>query len=250
MKYMFTILPTILFTVLIFLLWEVLVTTLHINQSLLPAPHLIFQALITNWDIIAMHTWQTMIETLIGLVLAIILGVGMAVFLDMFGWIRKTLYPLLITSQTIPMIALAPLLLIWFGFDLTPKVIMVVLYCFFPITIATLSGLSSTQQEQIDLLESMGATQWQIFRLVKFPASLPSFFSGLKIAATYSITGAIVGEYVGGFRGLGIYMQTSANSHAVAIVFAAILVTALLSLGLVGIVLWIERLVLGWEYIK
>jgi len=228
--------------------WELYVRSGQINPAVLPAPTGIVLALIDNWDVISVHTLQTLLETVVGMAAAILLGLLLAVMLDVSLWTRRAIYPLLVTSQTIPMIALAPLLLIWFGFDLGPKVIVVTLYCFFPIAIACADGLASADPELIKLLRSMRASRWQMLWLVRLPGAMPAFFSGLRIAATYSVTGAIFGEYVGAYQGLGIYMQTSANSHAIVLVFAAILVTAALSLLLFGLVSLIERIALPWYH--
>ena len=161
-------------------------------------------------------------------------------------WLRRARYPLLVTSQTIPILALAPLLIIWFGFGMTPKVIIVALFCFFPIAINTADGLSSADPELLSLLRAMGASRGQIWRKVRLPASLPYFFSGLRIAAAYCIVGAIIGEWVGGNLGLGIYMLRSSNAFKTEQVFAAIVVSSLLSLALFGLVYLAERLLLPW----
>src|SRR3989440_8145138 len=179
---------------------------------------------------------------------ATLLGLLLAILLDASNWLRRAIYPLLITSQTIPIIALAPLLLIWLGFGLEPKIIVVALYCFFPIAVACADGLAGAEPELINLLRSMRASRWQILWLVRLPGAMPAFFSGLRIAATYGVTGAIFGEYVGAYQGLGIYMQLSFNSHAIVLVFAAILVTAALSLLLFGLVSLIERIALPWYH--
>ncbi|HUQ85767.1 MAG TPA: ABC transporter permease [Candidatus Limnocylindrales bacterium] len=239
--------PSITFLVVIFLIWEILASINQLSNRLLPAPSKIIIALIENWHIIAPHAYQTILETIIGFIFAIFLGVGTALLLEVSIHTKRTVYPLLISSQTIPLIALAPLLLVWFGFGLTPKVIMVVLFCFFPIAIATSQGLSSTDKEHLKLLASMNASHFQMLRYVRFPNALPQFFYGLKIAATYSITAAIVGEYVGGYQGLGIYMQLASNSQAIVLVFAAILVTTILSLLLFGLVVVFERVCTPWN---
>lgn len=219
-----------------------------VSFHLLPKPSDVIAALFNNWDVILPHVIQTMLETLVGLFLAIIFGYLTAVLLDISPWVRKTLYPLIITSQTIPMIALAPLLLLWFGFGLTPKVIIVVLSCFFPITVATIDGFAQIDKDFTKLMKSMDSSYWQMLWYIKLPGSLPQFFSGLKIAATYSVTAAIVGEYVGGYQGLGIYIQEVAHSHVISLVFAAITVTVLLSLVLFFLVVSIERLVIPWKH--
>lgn len=239
--------PSIIFLSLILILFEIINKTGLTNNLFLPAPSSVITALINNWDIITPHAIQTLLETISGFGIAIILGAGIALLLDQSSWIRRTIYPLLLSSQTIPMIALAPLLLLWFGFGFLPKVIMVTLCCFFPIAIATESGLATNDPELIKLLKSMNASYWQMMRYVRIPAALPQFFSGLKIAAAYSVTGAIVGEYVGGYQGLGIYMQQMANSHAINLVFAAILVTTFLSFGIFGLVIVAEKICIPWN---
>ncbi|HZT98418.1 MAG TPA: ABC transporter permease, partial [Ktedonobacteraceae bacterium] len=227
---------------------ELYVRAGQISSRILPAPTAVVQALIDNWDIISVHTLQTLLETVLGMVAAIVLGLFLAVLLDISTWVRRAVYPLLVTSQTIPMIALAPLMLIWFGFSLEPKVIVVTLYCFFPIAVACADGLLGTDPDLIRLMRSMRASRWQILWLVRLPGAMPSFFSGLRIAATYSVTGAIFGEYVGAYQGLGIYMELAAHSFAIVLVFAAILVTAVLSLLLFGLVALIERIALPWYH--
>jgi len=240
--------PAIVLTLALLALWELYVRAGQVSVQVLPSPIAIVQALMNNWSIIYGNTLQTLLETVLGLAIAALLGLLLATTLDISSWMRRAVYPLLITSQTIPIIALAPLLLIWIGYDIRPKLIVVTLYCFFPIAVATVDGLASAEPELIKLLHSMRATRWQILRLVRLPGAMPAFFSGLRIAAAYSVIGAIFGEYVGAEKGLGIYMQKAANSFATINVFAAILVTTILSLLLFGLVSLIERLALPWYH--
>jgi ABC-type nitrate/sulfonate/bicarbonate transport system permease component len=240
--------PAIVLTLALLALWELYVRAGQVSVQVLPSPIAIVQALMNNWNIIYDNTLQTLLETVLGLAIAALLGLLLAITLDISSWMRRAVYPLLITSQTIPIIALAPLLLIWIGYDIRPKLIVVTLYCFFPIAVATVDGLASAEPELIKLLHSMRATRWQILRLVRLPGAMPAFFSGLRIAAAYSVIGAIFGEYVGAEKGLGIYMQKAANSFATINVFAAILVTTILSLLLFGLVSLIERLALPWYH--
>ncbi|MDP3941102.1 MAG: ABC transporter permease [bacterium] len=233
--------PAFIVLLCLFLLWQITGQVSGVSSRVLPLPLQIVTALVTNWSDLSPHVLQTFVETVIGLFLAIILGSGIALLLDLSKPIRRALYPLLVSSQTIPLIALAPLLLLWFGFGIFPKVVMVVLYCFFPIAVAMAGGLAQADTELGDLLKSMKATYWQSLRYVRIPGALPSFFAGLKIAATYSVSGAIVGEYVGAYQGLGVYMQTMAHSYATANVFAAIVVTAMLSLVLFSVVSLLEK---------
>jgi ABC-type nitrate/sulfonate/bicarbonate transport system permease component len=240
--------PAIVLTLALLALWELYVRAGQVSVQVLPSPIAIIQVLINNWSVIYDNTLQTLLETVLGLAIAAILGLLLAITLDISSWMRRAMYPLLITSQTIPIIALAPLLLIWIGYDIRPKLIVVTLYCFFPIAVATIDGLASAEPELIKLLHSMRATRWQILRLVRLPGAMPAFFSGLRIAAAYSVIGAIFGEYVGAEKGLGIYMQKAANSFATINVFAAILVTTILSLLLFGLVSLIERIALPWYH--
>ena len=240
--------PALVLAVALLALWELYVRAGNVSVQVLPSPIAIIQALFNNWSIIYDNTLQTLLETVLGLTIAAILGIHLAILLDISSRMRRAVYPLLITSQTIPIIALAPLLLIWIGYDIRPKLIVVTLYCFFPIAVATVDGLASAEPELIKLLHSMRATRWQILRLVRLPGAMPAFFSGLRIAAAYSVIGAIFGEYVGAEKGLGIYMQKAANSFATINVFAAILVTTILSLLLFGLVSIMERIALPWYH--
>lgn len=240
--------PAFVLAVALLAIWEVAARANLALGQLLPAPGAIVQAFAANWDVIYDNTIPTLLETVLGLLLATALGLLLAILLDLSSWSRRAIYPLLIISQTIPIVALAPLMLIWFGFTITPKVIIVLLYCFFPIAVATADGLATAEADLLKLLGSMGASRWQTLWLVRLPGALPSFFSGLRIAATYSVTGAIAGEFVGAEKGLGIYMVTSTNSHALPVVFATIVVTAALSLALFGLVNLIERLALPWYH--
>jgi ABC-type nitrate/sulfonate/bicarbonate transport system permease component len=226
--------------IILIILWEIYVRAGFINVRILPPPSSIFESLFLHWNNLLPHILQTLLETILGLLIAVILGFATAILMDISPRINKTIYPLLISSQTIPIIALAPLLIIWFGFGILPKIIIVVLYCFFPIAIAGADGLSQTKKQFMKLLISMNATYWQGLILVRLPSSLPSFFSGLKIAATYSVAGAIVGEFVGAYQGLGVYMQQAANSYSIDLVFASIFTIIILSLLMIKTVTFIE----------
>lgn len=240
--------PAIIVLIALLALWQVYVQVSQISPLFLPSPTAIVAALAQNWPIIYDNTVQTLLETVLGILLATLFGLTMAILLDVSNWMRRAIYPLLVISQTIPMIALAPLLILWIGYDIRSKLIVVIIYCFFPIAVAVADGLATVEPELINLLRSMRATRWQILWMVRLPAAMPSFFSGLRIAATYSVVGAIFGEYVGAEKGLGLYMQHAFNSFAIAQVFAAIVVTAVLSLLLFGLVSLIERIALPWYH--
>jgi len=238
--------PALVLAVALLAIWELAVRADLTLEQFLPAPSTVVQALANNWDVIYDNTIPTLLETVLGLLVATALGLLLAVLLDLSVWTRRAIYPLLIVSQTIPIVALAPLMLIWFGFTITPKIIVVLLYCFFPIAVATADGLGSAEPDLLKRANRLRLSTAVILWLVRLPGALPAFFSGLRIAATYSVTGAIAGEFVGAEKGLGIYMLTSTNSHALPVVFATIVITAVLSLSLFALVNVIERLALPW----
>ena len=197
-----------------------------------------------------MHTGVTFFEGMTGLLVAVFLSLIMAVVMDQFPVVKKAIYPVLVISQTVPIIVIAPLLAMWFGFGIAPKIFVVVLVCFFPITVNLIEGLQSVDGELINLVRSMGATKSQIFAKIKFPSALPYFFSGLKIAATYSIMGAVIGEWLGGKAGLGVYMLRARHAFALDLVFASILVIVVLSIVLFYGIAGMQRALMPWEKLK
>ncbi|MGI6587432.1 MAG: ABC transporter permease [Peptococcia bacterium] len=243
-------LPSLVFFLLLLLLWEAVVKCLGVKEYILPAPMKIGQALVQNVNLLWAHSIQTVNETLLGFVLAVITGIILAMLMGIFPIIKRTLYPLVIVSQTIPIVAVAPLLIIWFGYNLLPKVMVVALVCFFPITVSLVEGLEAVDKDMVKLLSAMGASSWQVFKTVQLPGALPSFFSGLKISATYSIMGAIIGEWLGASKGLGVFMIRSMNSFLTARVFAAIVVVSFLSLIFFGLIVILARLIMPWHYQK
>jgi ABC-type nitrate/sulfonate/bicarbonate transport system permease component len=237
--------PTVFFIVLI-IIWEGISRLNVLPQFILPSPSKILISLFINFRAMQNHILITLYETLIGFSIAIFLSVAIAILMDAILTLKKTLYPLLIISQTIPIIILAPLFIIWFGYGYLPKIIIVILICFFPITISLLQGLTTVDKEFIDLMRSMGASRYQIYRLVKIPSAMPNFFSGLKIAATYSIMGATIGEWVGGKNGLGVYMIRAKHSFATDRVFASIIIITVLSILLLKIIEFTEKKYMPW----
>lgn len=242
--------PSLMLVVFLLLVWEIYTGSGLMSPVLLPRPSLVITRLIENWDIIKHHALQTALEALIGFTLAVVIGAAAALLLDASNIMRRILYPLIIGSQTVPLIVLAPLFLVWFGFGIVPKIIIVFLFCFFPITLATAGGLAGVDKDRLRLFLSMNASRWQIIKYLKFPSALPSFFAGAKIASAYSVTGAIVGEFVGSERGLGIYMKLMANSKAVANLFAGVLVSIILSFVFFIAVLIIEKASTPWSQRK
>jgi NitT/TauT family transport system permease protein len=218
------------------------------DRTLYPTPVAVSQTFIAQRDALWANTLVTLEETLIGFFWAFVAGVAFAVVIDLSPWLRRALYPLLVASQTIPLITLAPLLVLWFGFGLVSKTIVVTLVCFFPITVGLADGLRAADPELIKLYRTFGAGWARLFWSVRLPGALPSLFSGARIGITYSVVGAIFGEYVGATAGLGYFMTLKAHSFSTAGVLATIVVTALLSVALFAAVAVIERLALPWYY--
>ncbi|MGI6703947.1 MAG: ABC transporter permease [Clostridia bacterium] len=227
-------------------LWEAGVRLGGVPTFILPAPSQVVVSLVKNFPVIADHTRITLYEAMTGFVIAVLLSFVLAFIMDSVPVIKKALYPVLVISQTIPIITIAPLFVIWFGYGLLPKVIVVMLVCFFPMVVSFMAGLQGVDGEMYDLLKSMGASRMQIFRLLKLPGALPSLFSGMKISAAYSIMGAVIGEWLGARAGLGEFMRRSMHSFAVDKTFAAIIVITVLSLAVFEIIKLLEGWLMPW----
>jgi len=238
--------PPALFIGLALLVWTLLAG--GFSSFILPSPVEVIEAGWATRALLLNAIGTTMLETTAGLAIALVFGVALAAAMDLSPFLRRALYPLLVASQTVQILAIAPLLIIWFGFGLTPKVIIVVLICFFPLAVSTADGLASSDPDHIALLRSMGATRGEIWRMVRLPSALPAFFSGLRVAVTYSVVGATIGEWVGGSAGLGLYLLRSKNALRTDQVFVAMLITTLLSIGLFALVYVIERAALPWYH--
>ncbi len=226
--------------------WELYARTSGVSPFVLPAPTQVLDALWEFRSEAIRNAIPTVVETIVGFSLSIAGATAVAIALDRVGWARRAVEPLLVGSQTIPIVAIAPLIVVWFGFGLLPKVLVVVLVTFFPITIALLDGFASTTAEAAELMRSFGASAGTTFRKVRWPSGLPAFFTGLRISATYGVVAAVIGEYVGATDGLGIWMQLSQRSFRTDLVFGAILLTAALSVGLYGLVVVVERATIPW----
>lgn len=240
--------PPLLLIGLMGLMWHVAATRSGLSAFILPSPAQVLQA---GWEtraLLGAAIGTTVLETAIGLAVALGLGVALAALMDFSPFLRRALYPLLVVSQTVQILAIAPLLIIWFGFGLLPKIIIVVLICFFPLAVSTADGLASADPDLVALLRAMGARREQIWRLVRLPAALPAFFSGLRVAVTYSVVGATIGEWVGGTEGLGLYLLRSKNALATDQVFVAIVITSALSIALYALVYAVERAALPWYH--
>ena len=212
-----------------------------IPAYMLPSPVQVIKALISDFPALLEHSAITLKEAFLGLAIGVLVSFGAAVLMDAFVFLRKAFYPLLVITQTIPSVAIAPLLVLWFGYEMTPKVVLIVISTFFPVAVGLLEGFGSADKDAIGLMRSMGATRSQIFHHIKFPSALPQFFSGLRIAAAYSVVGAVISEWLGGFGGLGVYMTRVRKAFAFDKMFAVIFLTSAISLALMAIVSLCEK---------
>ncbi|MEJ7901044.1 MAG: ABC transporter permease [Thermomicrobiales bacterium] len=231
----------------LFLGWEVAVRVNDTPEWMLPPPSAIIESFRTDWRMLIEHSWVTLVEVLLGFGLALLAGIAVGIAIDSSTILRRAIYPLIIASQTIPMVALAPLMLIWFGYGLLPKILITALIGFFPIAVNTVDGLRSADREMLALLRSMGASGGQRFRMVRVPAALPLIFSGARIAITFCVIGAVFAELVGASQGLGYLMERSAAQFQTSRVFACIVILALMGIGLFSLIALIERLALPWR---
>lgn len=228
-------------------LWQAVCMAGLVPNFMLPSPVEVVQALVKDFALLMGHLGTTLAEAAIGLAVGVAVGFAFAVLMDKFETFYLAFDPLLTVSQTVPTVAIAPLLVLWFGYGLLPKVLLVVLTTFFPVTVALASGFRSVDPDQVDLLRTMNATEWQIFRYAKLPAAAEQFFSGLRISATYAIVGAVISEWLGGFTGLGVYMTRVRKNFEYDRMFAVIIITSALSLALMKGVDLLERACMPWK---
>ncbi|MDO4638701.1 ABC transporter permease [Leptotrichia hongkongensis] len=238
--------PGIIIAVLL-MIWQILSMVNIIPKFMLPSPFEVVKAFVLDFPLLMEHTKITLLEAFLGLGLGIILGFAVAVIMDRFEYAYKMIYPVLIISQTIPTVAIAPLLVLWLGYGILPKITLIVMTSFFPITIGLLDGFSSADKDMLNLLKTMGATPFQNFVHVKLPGSLGYFFAGLRISVSYSIIGAVVAEWLGGFSGLGVYMTRVRKSYSFDKMFAVIFLISAISLLLMYLVKKIQKWCMVWE---
>ena len=241
-----SLLPPLLLVGAFLLAWELYARASGVSPFVLPSPSRVLESLWQFRDQAIGHAIPTIVETLVGFSVSIAAAVAAAVVMDRLPVVRRAVAPLMIGSQTVPIVAIAPLIVVWFGFGLAPKILVVVLVTFFPITVALLDGFASTSAEATDLMRSFGASSSQTFWKLRWPAGLPGLFTGLRISATYAVIAAVIAEYVGATEGLGIWMVLAQRSFRTDLVFAAILLTAVLSIALFGLVVLAERAVIPW----
>lgn len=231
----------------ILVLWECLSYFQIVPDFMLPSPGQTVSAFIRDFPLLMSHTKVTLIETLLGTLLGIAIGLTAAFLMDQSDVAYKAMYPLIVLTQTIPAVAIAPLLVLWFGYRMMPKIVLIVLITFFPIAIGVLDGFRSCDPDAINLMRSMGATQKQIFRHIKIPQALPNFFSGLRLTVAYAVVGAVLAEWLGGFAGLGVYMTRVKKSFSYDKMFAVIFLISIISLLLIWMVNVLQKKCMPWD---
>jgi NitT/TauT family transport system permease protein/putative hydroxymethylpyrimidine transport system permease protein len=226
--------------------WDLLADAIGIEPFLVPSPSEIAESLWEDRELLLENAWVTLQEVVAGLALALVIGYALALVLHLSPVLRRALYPLIVASQSVPVIAIAPILIVWFGFGIGPKLAIIALVCFFPVTVNTLDGLRGVDPALVRMMRTLDADRGGILRRVEIPASLPYFFSGAKIAAAVAVIGAVFGEWSGADEGLGHLILTSQAQLQTARVFAAVVVLSAIAVALVGLLALAQRRFAGW----
>ncbi len=239
-------LPAVVLLVVTVMLWEAAVRTFSISSFIIPAPTKIAQALVAQWGVLMRATAVTAGEILFGFLVSVMVGVVLALVIVRFDWLGRALYPLVVLFQNVPKVALAPIFILWFGYGLVPKVGLILVIAFFPVTLSMLAGMQSVDNSLLALMNSVGAGPTEILLRIRVPHSLPSLMAGTKIAATLSVIGAIVGEFAGASEGLGYEIQFASTQLDTALVFAALLLVSVLGIAFYYAAEILERVVVPW----
>jgi ABC-type nitrate/sulfonate/bicarbonate transport system permease component len=239
--------PRFLFLFLLLAIWQTVSGLGLVPPYMLPSPLRILRAMVHDFPLLMRHTGVTLLETTAGLLFSLAASFVLALLMDNTPFLRKQIMPILLLTQTVPTIAVAPLLVLWLGYGASPKIALVFITCFFPLTVGLLGGFQSADEDSVQLLKSMGANRRQVYRYLKLPSSLPGFFSGLRIAGSYAVIAAVVAEWLGGNSGLGVYMTRVRKSYSFDKMFAVIILTTALSLVLMRIIEELERRTLRWK---
>ena len=241
--------PSLVAIAALLLTWQLVCMSGLIPSYMLPSPMDVLRAFVSELPLLWENSLITLQEAFIGLAMGVGVGFLAAVLMDSFDVLYKAFYPLLIITQTVPSVAIAPLLVLWFGYEMTPKIVLIVISTFFPVTVGLLDGFRSADKDAIGLLRSMGADRMRVFRYIKFPSALPQLFSGLRIAAAYSVVGAVISEWLGGFGGLGVYMTRVKKAFAFDKMFAVIFLISAISLVLMALVELAEKKCMPYRYL-
>ena len=233
--------------VAIIIIWQSICSFGLVDSFMLPSPIAVVSALISEFPTLLQHSAVTLSEAFIGLMIGIVIGFLIAVLMDRYEPLYKAFYPLIVLTQTVPTVAIAPLLVLWFGYEMMPKIILITITTFFPITVGLLTGFKSADKDSVNLLRAMGAKNSQVFRYIKLPGAISQFFSGLRISASYAVVGAVISEWLGGFSGLGVYMTRVKKAYSFDKMFAVIILISVISLLLMKGVDYLHKKLTPWE---
>lgn len=239
--------PSVVLLLVIFGVWQLYVSLKHVNEVILPSPWDVLQSLATSKQLLATNLAVTGEEIVIGFLIGSAAGVVLGILITYSRILELALFPLVIASQVIPIFAIAPLLIIWFGFGITPKVLIAALIVFFPICVNQVEGLRSADQGAVDLIRSYGASEIKVFWMVRMPASVPFVLAGMQIGVTFSVIGAVIAEWVGAQKGLGALMLSAASLSNTRVVFAAIVTVAVVGVVLFALVRVVGDLLFPWQ---
>lgn len=238
--------PVIVIVVILFI-WQIVSENEIIPKFMLPSPTDVVSAFREDFSLLMSHAKITIQEAFTGLICGVFLGVVIAILMDAFGFFHKALYPLIVLTQTVPTIAIAPLLVLWLGYEMAPKVVLIVITTFFPIAVGMFDGLKSADADEMKLMKVMGASSLKIFRYIKLPESMSHFFAGLRVSVAYAVVGAVIAEWLGGYKGLGVYMIRVKKSYDFDKMFAVIFFISAMSLILMFIVDLLQRICMPWD---
>jgi NitT/TauT family transport system permease protein len=233
--------------VMLAILWDLAIRVFNVPPYLVPPPMAVVKQLVADWPMLLRETVPTLNATLAGFALSALIGVPMAMWIAYSRTVESFVYPLLVFSQSIPKVAVAPLFVVWFGFGIVPKIIAAFLLGFFPVVVSTVQGFKSVEPDVIDLARSMGAGPFKIFMKFRLPHALPAIFSGLKVSVTLAVVGAVVGEFVGSNSGIGYVMQRATGTFDLPLMFAALVVLSMVGVILFLLVELVERWLMPWH---
>lgn len=244
LRTVFTSVITIAVTIV---LWEIIVRLLEVPQFLVPTPTAVLARMIEKANLLYGHAYTTLYETLLGFLLGVVIGIACAIMIVYSRFLESVIFPLIVILQIVPKVAIAPLFLIWFGYGWESKMLIAFLVAFFPVIVNTVTGLRSVEPEMVELVRALEATDWQIFKKVRLPNSLPFIFSGLKISITLAVIGAIIGEFVGGNHGLGYLILVANFEIDTPLMFGSLFLLSVMGLVLYGLIELLERLLIPWS---
>jgi NitT/TauT family transport system permease protein len=236
-----------LFLAMMVVVWDITIRLFKIPPYQIPAPQDVILTLVADWRMLLKETWPTLNATVWGFLLAAAFGIPIAMLIAGSKTIESYVYPLLVFSQSVPKIAIAPLFVVWFGFGLFPKVLSAFMLGFFPVVVSAVQGFKSVEPEMMDLGRAMEANRWQLFRMIALPHAMPAIFAGLKVSITLAVVGAVVGEFVGSSEGLGVVLQRSIGNFELPTMFAALVILALIGVVLFWAIDVIERFIIPWH---